>query len=56
MGYNYIDNKTLINDFKMVIKVPALRAALFHKIEEYKIMHDKYFDQHQEKVDLKRKK
>lgn len=33
---DYIDNETLIEDIKTIIKIPELRAALFHKVEEYK--------------------
>jgi hypothetical protein len=33
---DYIDNEKLIEDIKTILKIPELRAALFHKVEEYK--------------------
>jgi len=48
MDYNYIDDKTLIEDFKMVIKNPHIRLSMYHRIEELKEMHVKDFDEYRE--------
>jgi hypothetical protein len=34
--FEYIDDETLFNDFKMLMKIPEYRASLFHKVEELK--------------------
>ncbi len=47
-SYSKFDDETLINDFKMVIKNPHLRLAMFHRIEEFKEMHVKDFDEYRE--------
>jgi hypothetical protein len=45
---NYIDNEKLIEDVKMVMKIPELRTALYHKVEEYKISHKKRIEEYRE--------
>jgi hypothetical protein len=37
--FEYIDDESLLTDIKMIMKIPELRAALFHRIEEYKDTH-----------------
>lgn len=45
---DYIDNEKLIEDIKTIIKIPELRAALFHKVEEYKSNNAKKIEEYRE--------
>lgn len=45
---DYIENEKLIEDVKMIMKIPELRAALYHKVEEYKRSHAKRIEEYRE--------
>lgn len=45
---DYIDNQKLIEDVKMIMKMPDLRAALYHKVEEYKSRNAKRIEEYRE--------
>ena len=45
---DYIDNQKLIEDVEMLMRIPELRAALYHKVEEYKNNHAKRLEEYQE--------
>jgi hypothetical protein len=45
---DYINNEKLIEDVKTIIKIPNLRAALFHKVEEYKSFNMKKIEEYRD--------
>jgi hypothetical protein len=45
---DYIDNQKLIEDVKMIMKISDLRAALYHKVEEYKSRNAKRIEEYRE--------